>query len=152
MLGPERGGVKGGRRKLYEELHSMDCSPDIVRVMNEGGWAGLKVLIDKRDAKTLEQSFVFSSSYIDMSKIDSIELDGIGFFSTWPCGICRLVINVLSPELIDMSSWRRLMPNWVVSRGSPLLHLFRVSYSDSGRCCCSVGLKMKVGSSVNLSI
>ena len=47
---------------------------------------------------------MFSSSYIGMSKIDSIELDGIGFFSTCPCGICRLVINVLSPELIDMSS------------------------------------------------
>jgi hypothetical protein len=31
------GGVTGGRRKLYEELHSMDCSPHIVRVMNEGG-------------------------------------------------------------------------------------------------------------------
>jgi len=46
---------------------------------------------------------VFTSSYIDMSKIDSIELDGIGFFSTWSFGICRLVINVLSPELIDMS-------------------------------------------------
>jgi hypothetical protein len=97
----------------------MDCSPDIVRVMNEGGWARLKVLIDKRDTKTLEQSFVFSSSHIDMSKIDNIELDGIGFFSTWPCGICRLVINVLSRELIDMSSWRRLIPNWGVSRGSP---------------------------------
>jgi hypothetical protein len=137
---------------MYEELHSMDCSPDIVRVMNEGGWAGLKVLIDKRDAKILHQSFVFSSSYIDMSKIDSIELDGIGFFSTWPCGICRPVINVLSPELIDMSSWRRLIPNWGVSRGSPLLHLFRVSYRDSGRYCLSVGLTMKVGSSVNLSI
>jgi len=37
MLGPKRGGIKGGRRKLYEELHNMDCSPDIVRVMNEGG-------------------------------------------------------------------------------------------------------------------
>jgi hypothetical protein len=36
MLGPKRG-VKGGWRKFYEELHSMDCSPDIVRVMNEGG-------------------------------------------------------------------------------------------------------------------
>ena len=47
---------------------------------------------------------MLGSSYIGMSKIDSIELDGIGFFSTWPCGICGLVINVLSPELIDMSS------------------------------------------------
>lgn len=36
ILGTKRG-VKGGRRTLYEELHSMDCSPDIVRVMNEGG-------------------------------------------------------------------------------------------------------------------
>jgi len=36
MLGPKRG-VQGGRRTLYEELHSMDCPPDIVRVTNEGG-------------------------------------------------------------------------------------------------------------------
>jgi hypothetical protein len=35
ILGLKRG-VKGGRRTLYEEFHSIDCSPDIVRVMNEG--------------------------------------------------------------------------------------------------------------------
>jgi hypothetical protein len=79
--------------------------------MNEGERDGLKVLIVKGDRKMLEHSFVFNSSYIDISRIDVIELDGIGFFSTWPYGICRLGINVLSPELIDVSSCRQLIPH-----------------------------------------
>ena len=57
----------------------------------------------------LEDNFVFSSSYIDISRID-IELDDNGFFSTWPYGTCLLVINVLSPRLTDVSS-SRLRPN-----------------------------------------
>jgi hypothetical protein len=57
ILGTKRGGVTGGRRKLYEELYSMDCSPHIVRVMNERGRAGRKVLIDKRDTKDVGWEF-----------------------------------------------------------------------------------------------
>jgi CII-binding regulator of phage lambda lysogenization HflD len=49
-FGPKKEDLRGGLEKLYNELHNLCCSPNIIRVMKSMEVAYSKLMVDKKNS------------------------------------------------------------------------------------------------------